>query len=691
MLTNKITYNIQDTKFLENAADERALKWAEERFNKAKKAISSYPKYKEIAKNIADVLYDKNKLINGKIRDNYVYNFWTDQTNPAGVWRRTTLEEYGKELPNWETLIDFDELSLKFGKKIVFRGSNVCPQNKNKFIINMSFGGKDEFIFREWDLSTKQFIDDGFSSQDQNSKWLEVKNNTLMWIDENKVLVTTAFNQDDLTKPGYPCNLYLWHRGEKLENARNILTIDKNLLLIYSNRLLNKNVNPELFLVAVKRTMTDTDYYLFDKDFVPQKIILPIDAEIEGSFNEYLFVKLRSEWSIDESFKPGTLLAVHYSDLLKEDSQKTNLQLIFTPTDKKIFQSVSVTENVVFLKISNNLNDEIYSLKFDNNNFSNLNKIQLPDEIATISLITDDEEEQALMIFENIVTPPSMYLWNDNKFTLIRKPVHEFDSENYISKQLHATSKDGTLIPYLITHHKDIKYDGNNPTILYGYGGFEVSLTPRYLNLLNKIWINNGYIYVTANIRGGGEFGPSWHQAAVQKNRQKSFDDFIAVAEDLIKREITSNKHLGIQGGSNGGLLVTTCMTQRPDLFKAVVSEIPVIDMLRYTEFGAGHNWISEYGDPKDSESRKYLSLYSPIENLNYNVNYPDLLLTSSVQDQRTHPWHARIIQYLLEKHSLADSLYIENQDAGHGSGSNLSDKIDYLNDIFCFFHIKLT
>jgi len=688
---SKISYNPAETKFLEKATGQEALEWAKSRTSKAQDYIRKQPVYASIKTNIENIFYDKNKLIQGSIRNGYVYNFWLDDKNPQGLWRRTPLAEYAKDSPTWEHLIDFDEFSKKIGKKVVSRQINYNLSKSNKHLIVFSFGGNDETVFKEWDLETKQFVEDGFNAKNAKGEWVAGKFTKGVWIDDNAILCNPVLNPSDVTESLYPNTLYLWKRGEPIEKAKKVFEIPKDYIVISFGRLAHQDIHPCLFYIEAAKDFYNSDKYLMDSNFVPKLIHMPSDASYQVTFKDHVFFLLKSDWNISKDCKKGTIVSMHWSDLLKEDKDKTTLQVVYTPQSDESFDLLRCTNDTVFLSIFKNINSKLYSFTREKEKWTDLIPITLPNEIALIGLSAEPEESQALMTFQNILTPPSVYIWDKEKqFKQIRKPIDEFDSQNYVAEQRFATSLDGKKIPYFIAYKKGIKLDGKNPTLLTAYGGFQIINFPYYSRLINELWLRNGGVFVLANIRGGGEFGPDWHQAAIQEKRQTGFNDFIAVAKDLIHTKITSPDHLGIKGGSNGGLLVSVAMTQHPELLGAVVCEIPFVDVLRYTEFGAGPSWIAEFGDPKEAEMEKCLKGYSPVENIFVSKKYPPMLVTNSANDQRVHPWHGRIIHYLMEQHPSASNYYIESKDAGHGSGAGLKDRVDYYADIFTFLATTL-
>ncbi|MCC8378142.1 MAG: prolyl oligopeptidase family serine peptidase [Rickettsia endosymbiont of Graphium doson] len=689
--STKQIYDPKDTKFLEEAEGKEALKWAKERTDKAKKSFQVMPEYKPIKKEIESIFYDQRKTPYGSIRNGCVYNFWSDDKNPQGLWRRTLIQEYSKDEPEWETLIDFDKLSKTFGKKVMLRGINRCFQNSDRYLVIMSFGGKDETFFAEWDLSKKDFVKNGFEPKTSDGKLLEGKFTDGVWIDQDTIISNFVLHKEDVTNSLYPNSLYIWKRGKPIEKAKKIFEVPKEYIGVSFGKLLSDTISSSLIFISAGKDFYNYDNYILDtkdQNLQLQKINMPSDTTPAGSFKEYVFWLLRSDWQFNDiNIKAGSLVAIHWQDLLKVDKDKASLKILFTPTDREVFNYVSVTKDTVFLASYDNVISKVVTFTLENNEWTKPVTLKLPYEKASFGISAHDEEEEALITIENSIVPPTIYLWDKtHQLSIIRKALYPFDSENYVMDQKEAVSFDGVKVPYFIVYKKGTKFDGKNPTLLSGYGGFQVINSPYFSRTENEIWVKNGGVNVLANIRGGVEFGPDWHKAAQGIKRQTGFNDFIAVAEDLIKQHITSPEYLGIHGGSNGGLLVSVAMTQRPDLFGAVACEIPILDMVRYKEFGAGHSWVTEYGDPENLEDLAYIKKYAPLENLSLTQKYPTVLITDSVLDQRVHPWHGRIFEYVLEKNPNTKTYFLESDDSGHGSGSDLKDSADYSTNIFTFF-----
>jgi prolyl oligopeptidase len=404
-------------------------------------------------------------------------------------------------------------------------------------------------------------------------------------------------------------------------------------------------------------------------------------------FNGLAIFQLKSDWETGgNSFKQGSVLSIDYNDLI---TGKMNFELIVTPDERSSITSVSSTKNVLLINLLNNVKSELY--KYTWNGKWNKEKIDAP-EFGNISLSTTDENsDNYFFYFENFLEPSTLYYGDAETggFKKIKSLTSFFPTKNYQVEQFEAISKDGTKIPYFVVSSKSIKLDRTNPTLLYAYGGFEVSRVPTYSATNGTAWLEKGGVYVLANIRGGGEFGPKWHQAGLKENRQRVYDDFHAVAEDLISKNITSPKKLGIHGGSNGGLLVGVAYTQRPDLYNAVVCAVPLLDMKRYNKLLAGASWMAEYGNPDIPEEWAYISKYSPYQNIKPGMKYPEVFFTTSTRDDRVHPGHAR--KAVAKMDSLGYNVYyFENTEGGHAGASTNEQRAQMYALIYTYLQMKL-
>ncbi len=404
----------------------------------------------------------------------------------------------------------------------------------------------------------------------------------------------------------------------------------------------------------------------------PVQLPIPKKASPQGVFADTLLVTLEEDWSPENGgvFKSGDLVGFSWSAFLK-DGKLPKVDLVFRPTPKQALQGVGITKNNVLVNISDNVVVKVMAYTLQGGNWAST-EVPLPPNGSAGVIFSDNEETTAFLGYEGYLSPDSLYSYDSatGAVAALRQLPAWFDASPYQVDQHEATSKDGTKVPYFVVHRQDLKLDGSNPTLVYGYGGFQVSQTPGYSGTVGKLWLEQGGVYVMANIRGGGEFGPAWHQAGLKTKRQVVYDDFIAVAEDLIAKKITSKPKLGAMGGSNGGLLMGVMYTQRPDLFHAIVCQVPLLDMLRYNLLLAGASWMDEYGDPDVPEERAFLEKLSPYHNVDPAKTYPEIYFETSTKDDRVHPGHARKMAKLLEELGKP-FLYYENIDGGHSAAAN--------------------
>ena len=618
-------------------------------------AMQAHPDFEKIKKNILDVLNSKERIPYPTIHSKYVTNFWQDEKNERGLWRRTTLENYLQDSVQWETLLDLDALSAQEDEKWAYSGVNYLYPDTSLCMVELSRGGSDAVEMREYDLNIKAFVENGF--------FIPEAKGSVDWIDENTLLISTNFGEGTLTTSGYPRITKIWKRGTPLSEAKTLYEGNDTDVGIWGY-VVN---TPERQYVVTHRSITFFTYEMFvlngDKLV---KLDLPEDAQLDGFFKNQMLVELKSDWTVgDNTYKQGAMISIDFNKFLDGDRK---FQIIYEPDDRSSLVSVSNTKDFLLLNKITNVRSELVKCLLEDGQWK-MKKVEAPD-FGAISISTaDDFSDRYFFTFKNYLEPSSLYYVSDNQdIKKVKSLPQFFDSEKFEVEQYEAKSKDGTMIPYFIIFAKDMKLDGKNPTLLYGYGGFEVSMRPRYSATIGNCWLEMGGVYVVANIRGGGEFGPQWHQAALKENRQRAYDDFYAVAEDLINRKITSPKHLGIEGGSNGGLLVGVAFTQRPDLFNAVVCAAPLLDMRRYNKMLAGASWMGEFGDPDIPEEWAYIKKYSPYHNLDKSKKYPKVLFTTTTRDDRVHPGHARKMSAKMTDMGI-DNFYFENTEGGHGAG----------------------
>ena len=640
--------------WLEDIEGDKVMEWVESRNQSTIEELQAKPEYEDVYEKILGVLNSKEKIPYPAIRGEFIYNFWKDDQYERGLWRRCSLEEYLKDKPDWETVLDLDVLSEKEGEQWAYKGVTSLYPDYDFCLLQLSRGGSDAVEIREFDLQKKSFVENGF--------FLPNAKTDVYWMDQNTLLVSTDFGEGTLTTSGYPRMTKILKRGMDLSEAELVYEGKENDMGIFGY----VQDTPERQYVMVYRYMTffTSQVYILEKNSLIQ-LEIPEDAQFDGFFKNHMLVELKSDWTIgDKTYKQGSLIGLDYDQYLKGSR---DFKVIYEPDERSSLVSVSNTENFLLLNTLSNVRSELYTCSLKAGQWLS-EKVNAPDFGAIYIRTADDMSDRYFFEYEDFLTPSSLYLGDDKQLSIVKSLPEFFNGDRFMTEQLEAPSKDGTQIPYFIVHSKEMQADGSNPALLYGYGGFEISMSPNYLSTIGPTWLEKGGVYVIANIRGGGEFGPKWHQAALKEKRQNAYDDFYAVAEDLIRRKITSPDHLGIMGGSNGGLLVGVAFTQRPDLFNAVVCSAPLLDMKRYNKILAGASWMGEYGNPDIPEEWEYIKKYSPYQNLKESVKYPKVFFTTTTRDDRVHPGHARKMVALMEEQGHP-CYYFENTEGGHGAG----------------------
>ena len=649
---------LDNYQWLEEIESPKSLSWISlqnERTLGELEKDSSYKKYFKVAKNI---LTSKDRITYAKIRGDYAYNFWRGQVNVRGLWRRTKIQDYISGKPQWETLLDIDKLAKMEKENWVYKYIHCLAPRFERCLLSLSKGGKDASIIREFDLVTKSFVKNGFYIPEAKSM--------VAWFDENHLLIGTRFNEkSSLTDSGYPRIIKLWKRGTPLDQAVLILEGNQQDIFVYAFQL--RHDEQVAILLSQKLDLYHSKYWLLHRQRkIP--LNLPTHIKLLGLFKGQIIINLLSAW---KTYKAGSLISFDLNHFIKTNKLGEPAN-IFIPSRNMSGAGATIGRNHVFVGYLEDVKSRLRPYDFKNGRWIN-HPAQFFKSGSYRIISSNFSSRWVLIDYSDFLHPNSLYILDDIKMRpeKIRALPVKFDARDLKVEQNMAVSKDGTKIPYFLVSKKNIQLTGKNPTLLYGYGGFEHSMVPYYSPILGKLWLEKGGAYVVANIRGGGEYGPKWHQDALKKNRQKSYDDFISVAEDLIKRKITSPKHLGISGWSNGGLLVGVAFTQRPDLFNAVICGAPLLDMLRYHKLLAGASWMAEYGDPNKSDERKALMKYSPYHNISLKKTYPKIFFLTSTKDDRVHPGHARKMaaKMAAQKHPF---YYYENTEGGHSASANL-------------------
>jgi prolyl oligopeptidase len=638
--------------WLEDVHGAKPLAWVKEQNQKSMKVLKADPRYQHDYDSILEVLDAPDRIPSGSLNHDYVYNFWQDAKNPKGLWRRTSIADYANPEPHWETLLDVDALAKAEKENWVFEGAE-CAPDQRRCLIRLSRGGGDAVVVREYDLKAKELAKDSFSLPEAKTD--------VSYLDGETVLFATDFGKGSLTNSGYARIAKIWKRGTPIAAAKTL----------YEGKVSDVAVSPATFhtrdgnvaLVVRAVSFFENEYYRVDTatDTV-RKLPIPLSADLKGRIGSAFIATLRQDYTDPASgqrFMNGALVAFPDSG---------PVQLLYQPGPRASVETVAVGRDAIYAAITENVIGSVHAFTRDTKGWSD-KRLRLPGGGAADISSVNDYGPEALFSFQSYLTPPTLYYTNGaDAPKAIKSLPARFDAAGLVTEQFEATSKDGTKIPYFVTRPKNLH--GPAPTVLYGYGGFEISLTPSYSANFGRLWLTHGGIFVVANIRGGGEFGPAWHEAAVKLHRQRAFDDFEAVAADLEKRGLTTSKQLGIMGGSNGGLLVSTVMVQKPDLFGAVVCQVPLVDMLAYTHIGAGASWEGEYGDPADPKMRAYILTYSPYQNVKAGVHYPPVFFVTATSDDRVTPVHARKMAARMEAQGH-EVLFYENTDGGHAAAAD--------------------
>lgn len=651
--------------YLEEVEGPKALEWVRAQNEISLQRLQSDPLYPKFFNQTKKILTASDRIPFGKIRGRWVYNFWQDTAHVRGIWRRTSLSEYQKPNPNWDTLIDFDKLAKEENENWVYKGVSCLAPDYQRCLLFLSRGGKDAKVVREFDINRKAFVKDGFVLPEAKS--------SVDWLNENEIFVATDWGEGSLTESGYPRIVKKWKRGTLLSSAEVIFEAEEDSIGAGAFSILRPE--GELHFISESLTFYTSDFYLLSSNQL-LKLPIPQDAEILNVFKNQIIMKLRSGWRVKQAnetveFAQGDLVSFSVNEFLKT-AKLGDVKRVFSPSSTMAVQELEAGRESLYISYLDEVTGKVLDVKFENERW--VTKPVPIENQGTVNLISADPfTHLSLVTYESYTEPTKLLLLNSksNSLKVIQRLPARFSSSGLEVEKAFAKSKDGTLVPYFLIKKKSAPLNGKLPTLLYGYGGFEVSLTPFYSAAIGKNWLERGGAFVVANIRGGGEFGPSWHQAALKSNRQKAFDDFLAVAEELIARKVTSPAHLGIQGGSNGGLLVGAAFTQKPELFNAVICQVPLLDMLRFHMLLAGASWKGEYGDPEVSSEKKFIKAYSPFQNLKEDREYPEVLFITSTKDDRVHPGHARKMAAKMEAFKKP-FLYYENIEGGHSASANL-------------------
>ena len=646
--------------WLEGVEDSEALAWVEEQNADSLGYLENLPTFEPLyERNLA--IYDSDeRYASPVLRGETIYNFWRDEANPRGLWRRTTLASYVSGEAAWETVLDIDALAEAEDEDWVWKGASCLRPDHDRCLLRLSRGGADAVVIREFDTSTTSFVDDGFFVAEAKTG--------VSWLDRDTVFIGSDFGEGSLTDSGYPRTARLWTRGEPLSEAREVWAGEQGDVAASVYR----GWDGERHYDIARRTPSffTAERYLYSADGAHRKIDIPDDATFHGLHKGQMLLELKSDWQpVETNYPQGALLAIDFDAFM---AGARDFDVVVLPDERRAIPRGGITATRDYLLV-NQLADvvsEVTRFEFVDGAWA-----AAPVETETFGSIrfvaSSDETNVFFFSYTGFTRPTTLYVASDGG--AIVEQLHAlpafFDASGMRVEQYFATSPDGTSVPYFLVQPAGTDDGGPLPTLISAYGGFQVSRTPTYSATVGHSWLERGGAYVVANIRGGGEYGPAWHQAAMLEHRQRAYDDLIAVAEDLVARGVTEPGHMAVRGGSNGGLLTGVMLTQRPDLWGAVVSQVPLLDMRRYNKLLAGASWMAEYGDP-DTDDWEYIREYSPYHNIDAEADYPTAFFTTSTRDDRVHPGHAR--KMVARLRALGhDVYYYENTVGGHAGASD--------------------
>jgi prolyl oligopeptidase len=643
--------------WLEDIESARAIGWVREQNERSLATLEGDARFPQLKADALAIANSRDRLPLGNIRKGYLYNFWQDEIHVRGIWRRSPLADYGRGEPRWETLLDVDALGTRENANWVYKGVE-CLEASTRCMVQLSDGGRDASTYREFDIATRSFVEGGFIVPTAKS--------SATWLDADTLLVGTDWGQGTMTESGYPFVLKSWQRGTPLASAKEVTRGQATDVGVFSGILEDVDGGRVPWIVEANTFFESTQYIY--TGVTPQRVNLPAKSTVKGLFHSNLIFTLEEAW---RGLPQGALVAYPLEDV---SAQAPRAQVLFAPSDRQSIEDISVTRDAILVVGYENVRGRVLRIALDNNQWRTT-QIDLPTTGSVSFAGSAPTESVAFAVYHDFTTPTTLYALDarNTRARSIRSLPAQFDGERLTVEQFEATSRDGTRVPYFMVRARDMQLNGENPTLLEAYGGFQVSETPAYRPYVGKLWLEHGGVYVLANIRGGGEFGPAWHQAGLRTRRQVIYDDFYAIEQDLVNRRITSPRRLGIRGGSNGGLLMGVMLNQHPEMINAAVVQVPLLDMLRYDQLLAGASWVDEYGSPSNPEERAFLEIISPYQNLRLRDDFPLPFVLTSTKDDRVHPGHAR--KYVARMIELGmPVLYYENIDGGHSAAANLNE-----------------
>ncbi|MGZ5987020.1 MAG: prolyl oligopeptidase family serine peptidase [Caulobacteraceae bacterium] len=646
--------------WLEDIDSARSMAWVEGQNARSAKRLEGDPRYATFHAEARAILTAEDRIPTPHFRAGGIDNFWQDATHVHGLWRHASVASYRTASPQWETLLDLDALSKAEGKNWIWKGADCLKPAQTLCLVRLSDGGSDAVELREFDTTTKSFVAGGF-------RFAGGKQN-VAWLDRDHLIADREWKPGEVTKSGYGYVVKTLARGgEPVEVFRGQpVDVSGSASVLYG-----EGGHADAVIIRRGVTFFETEFSLLTDPLSsnggPVRLPLPLKTQLETYVDGQVVFSLKQAW---KGFGAGTVISFDLADL-KRDPAAARPQLVFAPGPREAVQTVDSTKDRLVVTLLRDVKGavDVYDHKAG---VWLGHPLPLPKDANINEVSASGDDDQLAFTAEGFLDPTSLWLADAGAFTATKAKTlpARFDASKDVVEQYWATSSDGTKIPYFVVRPKGMKADGSTPTIMYGYGGFEVAKPPVYLPEMGRIWLQRGGAYVIANIRGGGEFGPAWHEAVLREKRQLAFDDFAAVAKDMFARKITSPRRLGIYGRSNGGVLTTVSMTQHPELWNAIVIESPLVDMLRYNHLSAGASWVAEYGDPDVPADREFIARYSAYQNLKPGVKYPEPYITTNTRDDRVHPGHPRKYAAMLEQMGIP-YLYYEQTFGGHANDAD--------------------
>ena len=651
--------------WLEEINGEAQLEWVRAENERSLSELQGDPRYNDLYEEALAIVTSSKRIPVGKIQGAAVFNFRQDKDHVRGIWQRSKLVDFRSGHPKWEIILDIDRLADEENENWIFQKAHCLAPDYDRCIVSLSRGGSDASVTREFSVTNKRFIQNGFSLP-------EGKNGT-SWLDDNTLLVSSDWGEGR-TKSGYPRTVKIWQRGTSFTDAKTVFEGNFEDVLVSSKVYRNAGITYPLVIRSLTFYKREIYWVKLDKNrqinLVP--VPLPLRVDLVGVLDGRLIASLQEPWEVNSVLIPaGSLVALHLEKMTAEE--------IFRPAEHQALAEIAIAGSSIVTTILDNVTGVAMRFRRDSKGW-HFHKIAMPADGVIRIASTSGLLDELFLLYESLNIPQQLFhVSSENTPSKIMALPEFFDTAEVVVKQNFATSRDGTKVPYFIMGSKTVLDRGNAPTIQYGYGGFLIPILPNYYQeparpqngaLAGKLWVSRGGLLVLSNIRGGGEYGPRWHEAALKENRHLAYEDFVAISEDLIARNITSPEKLGAMGRSNGGLLMGVALTQRPDLYAAIDCGVPLLDMKRYTKLLAGASWISEFGDPDQPEDWAYISQYSPYQNLSPNQPYPEVFFYTSTKDDRVHPGHAR--KTAAKMAALGYPFYYyENIEGGHGGTAN--------------------